>query len=158
MFDVSLIAPCKSSTELLSLLNVPLLRSRSWETLKVAFESESVVTGFLTGKVKGGFTVSLDENHVPEKIQWAATDTGEEEIKDAKAMIISLWDAKENNTLRIDLWTKDMMLDEMKHFFYQSIITMSDTYERATNDKAIAEEMREFGKMIGEKMLDGNKN
>lgn len=36
-------------------------RVKSWETLKVAFESESVVTGFLTGKVKGGFTVSLDE-------------------------------------------------------------------------------------------------
>ena len=103
------------------------------------------------------FTVSLDENHVPEKIQWSASDTGEEEIKEAKAMIISLWDPKENNTLRIDLWTKEMMLDEMKHFFYQSIITMSDTYERATNDKAIAEEMREFGKQIGEKMLGDNK-
>ncbi len=103
------------------------------------------------------FTVSLDENHVPEKIQWAATDTGEEEIKEAKAMIISLWDAKENNTLRIDLWTKEMMMDEMKHFFYQSIITMSDTYERATNDKIIAEEMRAFGKMIGEKMIANNK-
>ena len=103
------------------------------------------------------FTVSLDENHVPEKIEWSASDTGEDEVKNAKAMIISLWDAKENNTLRIDLWTKDMMLDEMKHFFYQSIITMSDTYERATNDKAIAEEMREFGKSIGEKMIGDKK-
>jgi len=103
------------------------------------------------------FTVSLDENHVPEQIEWSATDTGEEEKKEAKAMIISLWDAKENNTLRIDLWTKDMMLDEMKHFFYQSIITMSDTYERATNDKEIAKEMRDFGKMIGEKMVGEKK-
>lgn len=102
------------------------------------------------------FAISLDENHVPEKIDWSATDTGEEEKKEAKAMIISLWDAKENNTLRIDLWTKDMMLDEMKHFFYQSIITMSDTYERATNDKEIAKEMRDFGKMIGEKMVGPN--
>ncbi|MGB0882358.1 MAG: gliding motility protein GldC [Vicingaceae bacterium] len=99
------------------------------------------------------FTISLDENHVPEQIDWSASDTGEDEIKQAKAMIVSLWDAKENNTLRIDLWTKDMMLDEMKHFFYQSIITMSDTYERATNDKEIAKEMRDFGKMIGEKMV-----
>ena len=99
------------------------------------------------------FTVSLDENHVPEQIDWSATDAGEDDIKKAKAMIVSLWDAKENNTLRIDLWTKDMMLDEMKHFFYQSIITMSDTYERATNDKEIAKEMRDFGKMIGEKMI-----
>jgi len=103
------------------------------------------------------FTISLDENHVPEKIDWSASDTGEEEKKEAKAMIVSLWDAKENNTLRIDLWTKDMMLDEMKHFFYQSIITMSDTYERATNDKEIAKEMRDFGKMIGEKMVGENK-
>ena len=99
------------------------------------------------------FGISLDENHVPEKIEWSATDAGEEEVKNAKAMIVSLWDAKENNTLRIDLWTKDMMLDEMKHFFYQSIITMSDTYERATNDKTIAKEIREFGMQLGEKML-----
>ncbi len=111
----------------------------------------------MSKKSEINFTISLDENHVPEKIEWQASDTGEEELKDAKAMIISLWDAKENNTLRIDLWTKEMMLDEMKHFFYQSIITMSDTYERATNDKAIAEEMREFGKMIGEKMITNNK-
>ena len=103
------------------------------------------------------FTISLDENHVPEKIDWSASETGEEETKQAKAMIVSLWDPKENNTLRIDLWTKDMMLDEMKHFFYQSIVTMSDTYERATNDKAIAKEMREFGKMIGEKMIGPKK-
>tara|TARA_B100000809_G_scaffold131131_1_gene128932 strand:- start:280 stop:618 length:339 start_codon:yes stop_codon:yes gene_type:complete len=111
----------------------------------------------MSKKSEINFTVSLDENHVPEKIEWTASDTGEAELKEAKAMIISLWDAKENNTLRIDLWTKDMMLDEMKHFFYQSIITMSDTYERATNDKAVAEEMREFGNMIGEKMIDSKK-
>ena len=36
-------------------------RAKSWETLKVAYENETVVTGFFTGKVKGGFTVSLDE-------------------------------------------------------------------------------------------------
>ena len=108
----------------------------------------------MSKKSEINFTISLDENHVPENIEWSASDTGEDGVKQAKAMIISLWDPSENNTLRIDLWTKEMMLDEMKHFFYQSIITMSDTYERATNDKAIAEEIREFGKKIGEKMLD----
>lgn len=111
----------------------------------------------MSKKSEVNFSISLDENHIPEKIEWSATDTGEEEIKEAKAMIISLWDPKENNTLRVDLWTKDMMMDEMRHFFYQSIITMSDTYERATNDKEIAEEIREFGKQIGEKMLANNK-
>jgi gliding motility-associated protein GldC len=99
------------------------------------------------------FKVTLDENHIPEKIEWEASDSGEEGLKEAKAMMISLWDPKEKNTMRIDLWTKEMMLDEMKHFFYQSFVTMSDTFERATNDKNLAEEIREFGKQLGEKMI-----
>ncbi|RZO20580.1 MAG: 30S ribosomal protein S1 [Candidatus Thioglobus sp.] len=36
-------------------------RVKSWEALKTAFDNEAIVTGFLTGKVKGGFTISLDE-------------------------------------------------------------------------------------------------
>ena len=36
-------------------------RVKSWEALKTAFDSEAIVTGYLTGKVKGGFTISLDE-------------------------------------------------------------------------------------------------
>ena len=100
------------------------------------------------------FSINLDENHIPEKIEWSATDSGEEGAKEAKAIMMSLWDADENNTLRIDLWTKEMMVDEMKHFFYQSFITMSDTYERATNDKEIANEIREFGKHLGEKLAN----
>ncbi|HCY13223.1 MAG TPA: 30S ribosomal protein S1 [Gammaproteobacteria bacterium] len=36
-------------------------RAKSWEVLKDAFDEQKVVTGFLTGKVKGGFTISLDE-------------------------------------------------------------------------------------------------
>ncbi len=99
------------------------------------------------------FKISLDENQIPEKIEWDATDAGEEGLKEAKAIMISLWDAKENNSLRIDLWTKEMTTAEMRHFLYQNFITMSDTYERATNDKELAEEIRTFGKNLGEKML-----
>jgi small subunit ribosomal protein S1 len=36
-------------------------RAKSWELLESAFADQSVVKGFLTGKVKGGFTVSMDE-------------------------------------------------------------------------------------------------
>lgn len=98
------------------------------------------------------FKITLDENHVPEKIEWSASDTGENEVNECKSFMMSLWDKKETNTLRIDLWTKEMMIDEMQHFFYQSLMTMSDTYERATNDAEIAEEMREFGRQMGEKI------
>ncbi|HBK77183.1 MAG TPA: 30S ribosomal protein S1 [Gammaproteobacteria bacterium] len=36
-------------------------RAKSWEVLESAFAEQSIVTGILTGKVKGGFTVSIDE-------------------------------------------------------------------------------------------------
>jgi gliding motility-associated protein GldC len=96
--------------------------------------------------------ITLDENHVPEKIEWQADDAGENELKECKAFLLSLWDKKERNTLRIDLWTKEMMVDEMKHFYYQSIVTMGDAYERATNDTALANEIRDLGKKMGEKI------
>lgn len=98
------------------------------------------------------FKITLDENHVPEKIEWQADDAGEDGLKECKAFMLSLWDKKERNTLRIDLWTKEMMVDEMKHFYYQSIITMGDAYERATNDKELANEIRDLGKKMGEKI------
>ena len=103
-----------------------------------------------TSKIE--LNVELDDNRIPEKLLWTAQDGGIVN-EEAKAILLSVWDQKAQEALRIDLWTKDMMLDEMRHFFYQSIITMSDTYERATNDKEVAEEIREFGKKIGEKML-----
>jgi len=85
--------------------------------------------------------VSLDENHVPQKITWNSKDDVQDASSECKALMMSLWDAK------------DMMIDEMKHFFFQSMITMSDTYERATSDTATAEEIREFAKKMGEKIL-----
>ncbi len=36
-------------------------RAKSWEVLESAFADQSIVKGFLTGKVKGGFTVYMDE-------------------------------------------------------------------------------------------------
>ncbi len=110
----------------------------------------------MSKKSEINFSINLDENHIPEKIEWSASDSGEDGTKVAKALMMSLWDANEKNTLRIDLWTKEMMVDEMKYFFYQSLITMGDTYERATNDKEVANEIREFGKKLGEKLVNSN--
>jgi gliding motility-associated protein GldC len=96
------------------------------------------------------FNISLDENHVPEKLEWVATDANEG--GECGAVMMSMWDGKANSTLRIDLWTKEMMVDDMKKFFHQSLLTMSDTFERATNEKEMADEMREFSKNFAEKM------
>lgn len=96
-------------------------------------------------------TVHLDENNVPEKIDWEAQDTGSK--SSSKAMLLSLWDEQEKNTLRIDLWTKEMTVEEMKAFFHQNILTLADTFQRATGEGKMAEQMREFGAYFAKHML-----
>jgi gliding motility-associated protein GldC len=96
-------------------------------------------------------TVGLDENRVPETLHWDATDGGITNEK-AKAMMLSVWDEASNDTLRIDLWTKDMLMDDMKRFFHQSFVAMADSFERATNEHAMAADLRDFAAHFAEKM------
>lgn len=95
------------------------------------------------------FNVTLDENNHPEKIEWQANDSGVEGIKNCKSFMISLWEGADSGTLRIDLWTKQMMVEEMQRFFYETFLSMADTYQRATNDKNISESVREFATQFG---------
>ncbi len=92
--------------------------------------------------------VMTDENQVPDSITWIATNTSAENAKKAKAMMLSFWDGAEKTALRIDLWAKDMMVDEMADFFYQTLMTMADTYGRATQYKDQMEEMKKFAKQF----------
>ncbi len=98
------------------------------------------------------FIVSLDENKVPEKIQWEASDSGVAGRKDCSATMLSIWDSKDNTTMRIDLWTKDMPVDDMKRFFYESFLSMADTYQRATLDPFGAQEIRKFSETFAQKI------
>ncbi len=98
--------------------------------------------------------VHTDENKVPEGITWNATDTTVENAQKAKAMMLSFWDGAEKTALRIDLWTKDMMVDEMADFFYQTMMTMADTYGRATNNKEMVDEMKKFARDFYQKFRD----
>lgn len=105
--------------------------------------------------------VHTDENKIPDAIQWNATDTTADQPQKAKAMMLSFWDGAEKTALRIDLWTKEMMVDEMADFFYQTLMTMADTYGRATNHKDLVGEMKQFAqdfyKKFREKQLKENK-
>jgi len=92
--------------------------------------------------------VALDENLIPEKIQWSATDGAKQ--GEVTASFLSVWDPKEKNALQVDLWTKEFTVDEMKLFTYQNIMTMADTFEKATGLKDEAEDMRDFGRYMGE--------
>jgi gliding motility-associated protein GldC len=102
-----------------------------------------------TSEIK--FTVELDDNKIPEKLNWSAQDGGIDN-EEAKAVMVSIWDAKAKETLRIDLWTKEMPVDEMKQFFHQTLVAMSDTFNRATDDEKMTATMKDFCDYFAEKL------
>ena len=95
--------------------------------------------------------VELDENRIPEKLQWTAEDGGITDAE-AKAMMLSVWDANAQETLRIDLWTKDMPVDQMKVFFHQTLVAMSNTFNRATQDEKMTATMKDFCEYFADKL------
>ena len=101
-------------------------------------------------------TVDLDENRIPERLHWTAEDGGIKN-EEAKAILLSVWDSKAQETLRIDLWTKDMPVDEMKLFFHQTLVAMSDTFQRATQDDKMTATMVDFCDYFAEKLELKNK-
>ena len=102
-----------------------------------------------TSKIE--LNVELDDNRVPEKLFWTAEDGGITN-EEAKAMMLAVWDAQAQETLRIDLWTKDMPVDEMKIFFHQTLVAMSNTFNRATQDEKMTATMKDFCDYFAEKL------
>jgi gliding motility-associated protein GldC len=103
----------------------------------------------ITSEIK--FLVELDENRVPEKLTWTAQDGGVD-AEEAKAIMLSIWNSKSQETLRIDLWTKEMPVDEMKLFFHQTLVAMSETFNRATGDEKMTATMKDFCDYFAEKL------
>lgn len=90
--------------------------------------------------------IHLDDQKVPQNIQWSATDSTADMKQQAKAMMLAFWDGTDKTALRIDLWTKEMMVDEMADFFYQTLMGMADTYMRATQNQELVNEMKNYAK------------
>ena len=97
------------------------------------------------------FKVGLDENRIPEAISWTAEDGGITN-EESKAIMLSVWDHKKKDTLRMDLWTKDMPVDDMKQFFHQTLVSMANSFERATDDQKMSATMRDFCEYFAEKL------
>ena len=94
--------------------------------------------------------IELDANRIPENLSWQASENGTR--SDIKALMLSVWDKAEGNTMRIDLWNKEMSVDEMKQFVHQSLLTMADSFERAMGDTTMGATMRDFCDYFAEKM------
>jgi gliding motility-associated protein GldC len=95
--------------------------------------------------------VGLNENNVPQQLHWSAED-GKVNNEEARAMLLSLWDPRSKNTMKIDLWTTEMSVDEMKIFFHQTLLTMADTFEKATGETNIVEDLRDYCLHFADKM------
>jgi len=97
--------------------------------------------------------VVLDKDKIPEQINWKASDNADA-VQRSRAMMLAFWDGADKTAMRIDLWTKEMMVDEMADFFYQTMMTMADTFNRATHNAALVGDMKAFAKEFYNKFRD----
>ncbi len=95
--------------------------------------------------------IGLDENKLPVEMKWDAPD-GDVKDEHAKALMLSLWNGEEKNTMKMDMWVKEMSIEEMKQFFHQTLLTMADTFERATGETNIVEDLRDYCYHFADKM------
>ncbi len=100
------------------------------------------------------FSIELDANNIPEKIEWDASDKPEAGFSETKAIGIALWDQEQKNTMRIDLWTKDMPVDDMKRFYIDCIGGLSQSVLSSTGDEFIANEMNALCDRLARHLLE----
>jgi gliding motility-associated protein GldC len=94
-------------------------------------------------------TVELDDDDVPTQIVWEASEARGTGPSPCGAMMLSLWDGDRKTIAAIDLWIKEMTIDDMNLYFYQAIHKMADTYLRATKNSDVAKSMHEFAEQLG---------
>ena len=106
-------------------------------------------------------SVSLDDKNVPEKINWEATDAGFNGKKNSQTLILGLWDKNEAMTYSIDLWTKDLTVEDMNLHFHQLFLKMAETFERSTKNSEAASMIKDFSSKFADKLKlkpDSNKS
>ena len=94
--------------------------------------------------------VTLNNNNLPEKIVWKSEKDNTE--RECKAFLLSLFEKQTLDTLKIDLWTNEMLVMEMDRFFFQTLRALADTYHKATHNTELANDMQRFVQYFGEKI------
>ena len=93
--------------------------------------------------------VDLDDNDLPTRIEWQASEGQEDGPVSCQSMMLSVWDSENQTAAAIDLWIKDTPIDDMNLYFYQVIHKMADTYLRATKNTDMANSIHQFGDDFG---------
>ena len=89
------------------------------------------------------FDVELDVNQVPERIIMNSSDK-QVDNADLKSLMISAWDSVNKETLTVDLWTKEMMINDMFIMYHQTLLSMASTLEKSTGHHKLAEALRDY--------------
>ena len=96
-------------------------------------------------------SIQLDDKKIPKNITWKSDDPPSNDVEqDAKAFFLSILDKKSLETLKIDLWTKDLQIGEMNRMVYYSLKAMADTYYNGTKNTNLANDMARFAQYFGE--------
>lgn len=89
------------------------------------------------------FEVELDENNLPNSIKMLKEKASNSSI-DLKALMIAGWDAKRKETLRVDIWTKDMPVNDMFIMYHQNMMGMATSLEKSTGQNKLADALRDY--------------
>jgi gliding motility-associated protein GldC len=103
------------------------------------------------------FQIQLDEKNLPKDIQWNASDKESEGLESTKSISLNVWDNLNHSTLRIDLWTDDMSVVEMKRFYIDIIGGMAQTILNSTGDEYMSEEMKDLCDRLVKHVNEENK-
>src|SRR5690606_18583223 len=88
------------------------------------------------------FKIQLDEKNIPKIIEWDATDKEREGLESTNGISINVWDNLNNSTLKIDLWTDQMSVSEMKRFYIDILGGMAQSILNSTGDTYMSEETK----------------
>ena len=96
--------------------------------------------------------VELDDDQLPTRIEWEASEAKEKGRTRCHSVMFSLWDGEHKTVAAIDLWTRDTTIADINLHFYQTFHKMADTYLRATKNADMARLIHEFGNEFGERL------
>ena len=101
------------------------------------------------------FDLELDVNNVPQRITMNSSDKQADDVH-LKSLMVAGWDSKTKETLRVDLWTKDMMVNEMFIMYHQTLMSMANTLEKSTGHDRLAGALRDYCEFFAEqtKIID----
>jgi gliding motility-associated protein GldC len=123
--------------------------------LNFELENQPIIYAMKTSEII--FRVGLDEKNLPKTIEWDASDKETEGMESTKSISLNVWDNLNHSTLRIDLWTEDLSVVEMKRFYIDIIGGMAQNILNSTGDEYMSEEMKALCDRLVEHVNEENK-